>query len=137
VFRTQDSQSTIKKDNAEQLYAYITGIIRNKDSHLYRINCIENNLHILTDIHPSVALADFVREIKVSTSIWMKSSGLFPSFKGWSEGYGSFTCSYMDLGRLIDYVKGQQEHHGKKTFEEEYRSLLRESGITIDERYFP
>jgi len=137
VFRTQDSQSTIKKDNAEQLYSYITGIIRNKDSHLYRINGIENHLHILTDIHPSIALADFVREIKVSTSIWMKSSGLFPSFKGWSEGYGSFTCSYMDLGRLIDYVKGQQEHHGKKTFEEEYRSLLRESGITIDERYFP
>jgi putative transposase len=137
VFRTQDSQSTIKKDNAEQLYAYITGIIRNKDSHLYRINGIENHLHILTDIHPSIALADFVREIKVSTSIWMKSSGLFPSFKGWSEGNGSFTCSYMDLGRLIDYVKGQQEHHGKKTFEEEYRSLLRESGITIDERYFP
>jgi REP element-mobilizing transposase RayT len=137
VFRTQDSQSTIKKDNAEQLYSYITGIIRNKDSHLYRINGIENHLHILTDIHPSIAHADFVREIKVSTSIWMKSSGLFPSFKGWSEGYGSFTCSYMDLGRLIDYVKGQQEHHGKKTFEEEYRSLLRESGITIDERYFP
>jgi hypothetical protein len=43
----------------------------------------------------------------------------------------------MDMGRLIDYVKGQQEHHDKKTFEEEYRSLLRESGITIDERYFP
>lgn len=137
VFRTHDSQSTIKKGNAEQLYSYITGIIKNKGSHLYRINGIENHLHILTDIHPSIAVADFVREIKVSTSIWMKNSGLFPSFKGWSEGYGSFTCSYMDMGRLIDYVKGQQEHHGKKTFEEEYRSLLRESGITIDERYFP
>jgi len=137
VFRTHDSQSTIKKDNSEQLYAYITGIIKNKGSHLYRINGIENHLHILTDIHPSIAVADFVREIKVSSSIWMKNSGLFPSFKGWAEGYGSFTCSYMDIGRLIDYVKAQQEHHGKKTFEEEYRSLLRESGITIDERYFP
>jgi len=43
----------------------------------------------------------------------------------------------MDLGRLIDYIKKQHEHHSKKTFEEEYRSLLQESGITIDERYFP
>jgi hypothetical protein len=67
----------------------------------------------------------------------MKNSGLFPSFKEWAEGYGSFTCAYMDMGRLIYYVKGQQEHHDKKTFEEEYRSLLRESGITINERYFP
>jgi len=137
VFRTKDSQLTIKKDHADQLYAYITGIIKNKNSHLYRINGIENHLQYSSDVHPSIALADFVREIKVSSSLWIKSSNLFPSFKGWSEGYGSFTCSYMEMGRLIDYIKGQQEHHSKKTFEEEYRSLLQEFGITIDERYFP
>jgi putative transposase len=137
VFRTQSSQPTIRRDYADQLYAYITGIIKNKNSHLYRINGIENHLHILTDVHPSIALADFVREIKVSASMWMKNSGLFPSFKGWAEGYASFTCSHMDMRRLIDYVKSQQEHHRKKTFEEEYRSLLQESGIRIDERYFP
>jgi len=137
VFRTQNSQPTIKTPHADQLYAYITGIIKNKNSHLYRINGMENHLHILTDMHPSVALADFVREIKVSTSLWMKSSGLFPSFIGWAEGYGAFTCSYIDMGRLIDYIKGQQEHHRKNTFEEEYRGLIIESGIHIDEKYFP
>ncbi len=137
VFRTQDSQPALKRDNTDNLYAYITGIIKNKNSHLYRINGVENHLHILTDIHPSVSLADFVREIKVSTSIWMKESGLFPSFKGWAEGYGAFTCSYNDMGKLIEYVKDQQEHHSKKTFGEEYRRLLLESGIRIDEKYFP
>jgi len=137
VFRTQDSQPTICQENANRLYAYITGIIKNKNSHLYRINGIENHLHILTDIHPSVALVDFVREIKVSSSVWMKNSGLFPLFKGWADGYGSFTCSYFYLDKLVDYIKGQQEHHKKKTFEEEYRNLLMEYGIRIDERYFP
>ena len=137
VFRTQDSQPTLRRDNTDNLYAYITGIIKNKNSHLYRINGVENHLHILTDIHPSVSLADFVREIKVSTSIWMKESDLFPSFKGWAEGYGAFTCSYNDMGKLIEYVKDQQEHHSKKTFGEEYRRLLLESGIRIDEKYFP
>jgi REP element-mobilizing transposase RayT len=137
VFRTQDSQPALKRDHTDKLYAYITGIIKNKNSHLYRINGVENHLHILTDVHPSVALADFVREIKVSTSIWMKNSGLFPAFKGWAEGYGSFTCSYMDMGRMIDYVQAQQKHHRKRTFEDEYRTLLQESGIRIEERYFP
>ena len=137
VFRTKDSLPTIKQDHVGQLYAYITGIIKNKNSHLYRINGVENHLHILTDLHPSVALADFMREVKVSTSLWMKSDNLFPAFNGWAEGYGSFTCSYMDMGRLIDYIKSQQEHHRKKTFEDEYRSLLLESGIKIDERFFP
>jgi putative transposase len=137
VFRTKESLPTIKQDHSDQLYAYITGIIKNKNSYLYRINGVENHLHILTDLHPSVALADFVREIKVSSSVWMKSSGNFPIFHGWADGYGSFACSYMDLGRLADYIKNQQEHHRKKTFEEEYRNLLLESGIKIDERFFP
>jgi REP element-mobilizing transposase RayT len=137
VFRTKDSLPTIKQDHSNQLYEYITGIIKNKDGHLYRINGVENHLHILTDMHPSQALSDFMREIKVSSSVWMKSSGYFPLFNGWADGYGSFTCSYMDMGRLIDYIKNQQEHHRKKTFEEEYRNLLLESGIKIDERFFP
>jgi len=88
-------------------------------------------------MHPSIAPMDFVREVKVSTSLWMKRSGIFTAFKGWAEGYGSFTCSYFDMGRLVEYIKNQPEHHKKITFEEEYRILLSEYGITPDEHFFP
>jgi REP element-mobilizing transposase RayT len=104
---------------------------------LYRINGVANHIHILTDINPLILPIDFVRDIKVSTSIWMKSNGFFPLFKGWSVGYGSFTCSYANLDRLIEYIKNQQEHHKTVTFEEEYRNLLLENGIIPDEKYFP
>ncbi len=113
VFRTKNSRPTINPDHAEELYAYLTGIIRNKNGHLYRINGTENHLHILTDVHPSLALADFMRELKASSSKWMKESRLFPSFEGWADGYGSLTCSYMDLGDLLDNLKNQAEHHKK------------------------
>jgi putative transposase len=134
VFRTKEDKKVLTKDNSPELYAYIGGIIRNKNSHLYQINGIEN---ILTDLHPSIALADFMREIKGSSSFWINNIKQFPLFDGWAEGYGSFTCSYLDVARLIDYIINQKEHHRKKTFEEEYRYLLIESGIKIDERYFP
>ena len=137
VFRTKNSISSINPEYADQLFSYITGIIKNKNSHLYRINGTGNHLHILTGLHPSYALSDFMRELKVSTSVWMKESGLFPRFNGWADGYGSFTCSYMDLGDLIDYIRNQPEHHRRKSFEEEYRNLIIQSGIKIDERYFP
>jgi putative transposase len=137
VFRTKNSLPTINQDCADQLYAYISGIIKYKHCHLYRINGIENHIHILTDLHPSIAPADFMRDLKVSASLWMKNNGLFKKFQGWAEGYGSFTCSFKDLDRLIEYIKSQQEHHRKKTFEEEYRLLIEESGIKIDERFFP
>jgi putative transposase len=137
VIRTKESLPTIKQDHVNDLYAYITGIIKHKNSHLYRINGVENHLHILTDMNPSIASTDFVKDIKVSTSIWMKKSNFFPAFTGWSVGYGSFTCSYKDIDRLIDYIKYQQEHHKKISFEEEYRKLLLECGITPDEKFFP
>ena len=96
VFRTKHSMPTIKQDHVNELYAYITGIVKNKNGHLYRINGVENHIHVLTDMHPSIAPADFMREIKASSSLWMKNSMLFPSFIGWEEGYGSFTCSYKE-----------------------------------------
>jgi hypothetical protein len=92
---------------------------------------------IFLQICPSIALADFIKEVKVSTSLWMKSRGFFPAFKGWAVEYGSFTCSYKDIDRLIEYIKNQQEHHRKITFEEEYRILLLEHGISPDARFFP
>ncbi len=137
VFRTKDSLPTIRQNNAHELYSYITGITRQKNSHLYRINGIENHLHILTDMNPSIAPIDFVKNIKVSSSIWMKKSNLFPAFNGWAVGYGSFTCSYMDINRLIEYIKNQHEHHQKNSFEQEYRKLLLDYGITPDEKFFP
>jgi putative transposase len=137
VFRTKNSIPSIKMENTEQLYSYITGIIRNKNSHWYRVNGTENHLHVLTDLHPSIALSDFIRELKASTSKWIQEKGLFPFFDGWAEGYGSFTCSYYDMGELVEYIRNQQEHHRKKSFEEEYRSLILKAGIQIDEKYFP
>jgi REP element-mobilizing transposase RayT len=137
VIRTKDGLPTISQEHVDQLYSYISGIVKNKNSHMYWINGVENHLHILIDVHASIAYADFIRELKVSTSVWMKSKNLFPLFKGWSEGYGSFTCSYRDLEGLIEYVKNQQQHHQKTTFEDEYKRLISESGLDIDERFFP
>ena len=137
VFGTKNNLLTIKQDNVNELYANVTGIIKHKNSHLYRINGIENHLHILTDMHPSIAPADFLRDIKASSSFWMKSSKLFPSFVGWEEGYGSFTCSYRDVNMLIEYIINQQEHHKTVSYDDEYRNILLEAGIIPDERYFP
>ena len=137
VFRTKNSIPSIARDHAEQLFSYISGIIRNKNSHLYIVNGTENHLHILTDLHPSMALADFMRELKASTSKWVKEKGIFPLFDGWAEGYGSFTCSYYDLGELLEYIRNQEVHHKKKSFEDEYRNLIQIAGIKIDEEFFP
>jgi len=137
VFRTKNSRKTIVPVHSKELYAYIMGVIRNKNCFLYRINGTENHLHILCDLHPSVALADYMREIKTASSIWLKQSGKFPDFTGWAEGYAALTYGWKDKEKIANYIKNQHEHHRTKSFEIELRKLLKEYGKEVDERYFP
>ena len=103
---------------------------------MYRINGMQDHIHILSDLHPCIALADFMREIKTSSSIWLKKQTEFSEFKGWADGYAALTISYRDKDSVIEYIKNQQKHHEIESFPDEYRRLLKAEGIEIDERYF-
>ena len=70
VFRTEDSARTLPLEHSEELYKYIWGIVKNQKTHLYRINGMEEHVHMLTDLHPTVALSDFIKDIKVASSMW-------------------------------------------------------------------
>ena len=135
VFCTHDRANTLPSESHEDLYKYICGIIRKRNSILYRINGTENHIHILSDIHPTVSLADFIKEIKTVSNFWMKSAGNFPDFHSWSAGYAALTYANRDKEMIVNYIKKQKEHHKKVTFEDEYRALLTEHGIIWDERY--
>jgi REP element-mobilizing transposase RayT len=137
VFRTKDSRKTITQEHARELYAYIMGFIKNKNGFLYRINGMEEHIHILCDLHPTIALADFMRDMKSISSGWIKETEKFPEFKGWADGYAAFTYAWKDKDMIVNYIKNQQEHHKKETFEEELKRLLEEFGIEYDEKYFP
>ncbi|MCC7526656.1 MAG: IS200/IS605 family transposase [Chitinophagaceae bacterium] len=85
IFGTKYRKMTIAEENCEQLYKYIWGIVNNKKCKLYRINGTEDHIHIFSDLHPSASLADYIKDIKVASNGWMKSSGLFPKFEGWQD----------------------------------------------------
>jgi putative transposase len=135
VFATRNHEKTLSEDGQVYFFKYVNGILINKKCHLYRINGIENHIHILTHIHPSVAVASLIKDIKLASSAWIKTNGVFKNFNGWQEGYGAFTYSIKDKDKLIEYVKNQKEHHRVKSFNEEYLDLLKEHGIQPDARF--
>lgn len=135
VFGTKYRKPTIAEAHCEELYKYIWGIIQNKKCKLYRINGVDDHIHIFCDLHPTVALADLVKDIKVASNLWMKESGKFPDFIGWQDGYGAFTYNIRERDMIINYVKNQKEHHKKETYYDEYKRLLIENGIEFDEKY--
>ncbi len=135
VFSTKEREPVLLKDKRPDLFRYIWGILKNNDCHLYRMNGVEDHIHIVTHLHPSVALADLIKDIKIASSKWVKEKCVFKNFTSWQEGYAAFTYTIKDKNRLIDYVKDQEEHHKKITFRDEFIELLHEHEIEFDEKY--
>ena len=136
IFRAKYSEKTIPFEQAPELYRYMWGIITNKNCVLYRVNGMEEHVHLLIDLHPSVALSDFVKTLKVSSSKWMKESGFFPDFQGWGIKYCALTYSLKEKDILINYIKNQQEHHRNESFQEEIHKLWKEGDFEDDVKWF-
>ena len=135
VFCTYSRMDTIPEEYHKDLYHYIWGIIKAKQGVLYCINGTNNHVHILCDLHPTVALADLVRDIKKSSNLWMKKSGNYPLFTSWAEGSCALTYTFRDKQMISNYIRNQKVHHGTVSFEDEYVSVLKEHGITYDDKY--
>jgi REP element-mobilizing transposase RayT len=135
VFSTKHRAPVLHKGQRETLFRYLWGILKNKHCHLYRINAVEDHLHLLTSIHPTLALADLIRELKTSTSAWIKKENVFPEFSGWQTKYAAFTKSHSHRDSVVEYIKNQEAHHQHEGFLDELKRLLEEDGVVYDERY--
>ncbi len=135
VFSTKDRVPALAADKREELFRYTWGILKNHQSHLYRINGVEDHVHILASLHPTACLSNLVKEIKLGTSEWIKSKKAMPLFTHWQDGYGAFTVSHSDRDAVIEYIKGQEEHHKTLSFKDELREFLIKHGVKFDEKY--
>lgn len=135
VFSTKNRERAITAERRDDLYRYMWGIHRNLKCHLYRIGGTDDHVHILTSIHPTLALSKYIEQVKTSSTHWVRDENIFPGWPGWQDGYSGFTISNRDKDPVIEYIKGQEAHHLRTTFLEEYRALLAEHGVEFDERY--
>ena len=135
VVRTYKSENTLPTDGCIKfLYQDIWGIIKNKGGYLYRINSVSDHVHLLFTMPPTIALSDFMKAIKASSSKIIKTREGFENFKSWGEGYAALSCNLKDKDKIIKYIINQQEHHKQSGFKDEYKAFIKEMGLEFDER---
>ncbi|WP_373494985.1 IS200/IS605 family transposase [Aquiflexum sp.] len=135
IFSTYKRTPTLHEKGRPELFSYISGLLKNKNCHLYRINGMGDHIHIFTHVHPMINVSSLIKDIKLASSDMIKMNRLFDHFEGWQNGYGAFSINYASKNNLIEYIKNQQEHHKKVDFLDEYKSILEENGIDFDEKY--
>jgi putative transposase len=134
VFAVNGRDSLIHSDFKEELYKYITGIVRNNGSKLISINGMPDHVHILIGWKPSKGLPDLVRDIKADSSNFINENKLVRGRFNWQEGYGAFSYGHSQLDTIIRYIQNQERHHKRKSFKHEYTSFLRKYDIVFDEK---
>lgn len=134
VFCTKRREMTIPTDLKDDLYRFIRSVINDLNCTLIRIGGISNHVHLLVDLHPSVSLAELVKNIKGKSSGWMNRDSRFPAFCGWARDYFASTVSSDMKQRVIAYINGQEEHHKGANLDDEFRKLHSYAGLEYDVR---
>ena len=135
VFAVKGRQNLISSVFKEELYKYISGIIKNKKQKLYIINGMPDHVHMLISISPDISISELVREIKSNTSKFINQKHLSVGKFEWQVGFGAFSYSQSQINQIVNYIKQQEEHHRKRSFREEYIELLKKFEIEYDDKY--
>ncbi len=135
VFAVRNRESLIRSSWEQELYRYITGIIQNKGQKMLQINGMPDHIHFLMGMKPSCCLSDLIREVKKSSTDFIRENNYIRSKFQWQDGYGAFSYSHSSLDGVIRYIQFQKEHHRNISFKEEYTSLLNSFNIEFKDEY--
>jgi REP element-mobilizing transposase RayT len=135
IFSTKNRERVITDGIRESLHAYMATVLQNFGCPPVLINSVEDHVHVLFELSRTVAVSSAVEDVKKASSKWIKTQGeQFAGF-AWQAGYGVFAVSESNVPVVREYIANQQEHHRRKSFQEEYRAFLERHQIAFDERY--
>ncbi len=135
VFAVQNRVSLIHPDWKDELYKYITGIVKNNGHKLIAINGMPNHLHVAIGYKPHQLIPDLLQDIKGSSSKWINEKRFVGGKFNWQSGYGAFSFSHSHIDVVAKYINHQEQHHKRKTFREEYIQLLEKYDVSFNEKY--
>lgn len=132
IFSTKQRQKLIPKGTQAPLWAYMASICHNKGIEPIAINGTDNHVHVLFHLPPVMALAKAVNLIKANSSRWISEH---KRGFAWQDGYGAFSVSESNTDAVIRYIRDQEKHHRKRSYEQEYVAFLKKHRIKYDLRY--
>ena len=135
VFHTKGNVKLIREDIENELFSYLSGILKKNKSNPIQIGGTSNHIHILCTLPKTMTTADLVEEIKKSSSRWIKTKGSYYNKFYWQDGYGGFSVSNSGVDIVKEYIINQKKHHEKISSIDEYKNLLEAYGIPYEERF--
>ncbi len=136
VFSTKERRPFLRDDGfRESVWSYMSGVAHNLQGHALRVGGYVDHAHLLLRIPAKIAVADFVRQLKASTSKHINDEKNAILKFHWQDGYSAFTVSRSKMDAVLAYIDHQMEHHSKQTFQDEYLKMLADHEVDYDPKY--
>lgn len=135
VFSTKERKPFLRDDSIRvALHSYLGGISKQLSCPSLITGGMEDHIHILARFGRSITQAEWVKELKRVSNLWLKEKYSICEFE-WQGGYADFSVSASNLDQVRRYIAHQEHHHRKLTFQDELRALFRKHEVEWDERY--
>ena len=139
VFSTKERRPFLRDaEMRARLHEYLGGISKELDCPPVRVGGVEDHVHLLCRFGRTISQADWVKELKRVSSVWLKEQDarevIWRGFQ-WQGGYASFSVSASNLERVAKYIERQEEHHRRMNSQDELRALLRKHKVEWNEGY--
>src|SRR4051812_22185391 len=133
VWSTKNRDPSLHSELRERLWPYLGGIARENKMKAIAVGGATDHVHILLSIPATISVAKAVQLLKGNSSKWIHEK--FPKMRSfeWQEGYGAFSVGVSAIDATVTYIRGQTEHHHKRTFREEFAAMLLKHGFDFDE----
>ena len=136
VFSTKERRPFLKNPEfRDSVWRYMTGVAANLQGHALRVGGYFDHAHLLLRIPAKIAVADFIRQLKASTSKHINEQQDAGLKFHWQDGYGAFTVSRSKIEAVQAYIDCQIEHHQVRTFQDEYLKMLADHEVDYDPKY--
>ena len=135
VFATQKRLRLIHDNAQNELYNYSAGLTKELKCFLQCIGGMEDHIHLLVGLHPTLSVSDFAQRFKANTSRFINEKGWVIGKFNWQNGFGAFSVSQSGLEQVRDYIAKQKEHHCKMRFKDEFEALLGKYMVKYDEKF--
>jgi putative transposase len=133
VFSTQGHLPLIKPEYRQELFAYLGGLVKEKNGRVIIINGVSDHVHLLIVLPPDLSVSDAMKFVKANSSRWMKQR--FGTSFAWQKGFGAFSVSRSGVAEVARYIRDQEIHHRKMDFKSEFTVLLKKNEVEFDEEY--
>lgn len=136
VFSTKERRPFLEdRQLRDRLHQYLGGTADGLGCTSLRVGGVADHVHVLCRLGRAISVADLVKELKRTTSLWIKDKSADLTDFHWQTGYGAFSISPDDVDALVAYIDGQEAHHRTISFQDEFRRVLSKYGLEWDERY--